>query len=351
MLLKNYSKLFVLILLVFSVACSSAQNASQPNPASNAPEATKSGSAEKTVFVGQSFPTYNNPWYVLFAKGSKDMAAALNTKIVQVTNPETSAWSPESQISQIENLIAQKPNVIEIDPTSTDGINPAIDEAKKQGIPVVVSGVHVSTDVSAAVTADNKQGAKLAGEYMAKVLNDKGKIAILLGTPGRDIIQNRENGFRDEIKKHAGIKIVSEQIANLERAKAVTVTENILQANPDIDAIWAANDEMALGALEAVRAKGLVGKIKIGGFDGTPDAVEAINKGEMQVSANQIPYEIGARAMAVSILVGQGKTPPVKDIVLPMNLITTENVKDYLSKQEENQKAMIETLKKEYNLQ
>ena len=274
------------------------------------------------LFLAQSMPTLNNPWYVLFANGSKDMAEALGIRIEQVTNPETSAWDPASQITKIEDLIAKNPDVIEIDPTSTDGINQAIDEARNKGIPVIVSGIHVSTEVEAAITADNLQGGQLCGEYMGEILEGKGKVAMILGTPGRDIIQNREKGFREAIGKYEGIEIVAEQVADLERAKAVSVAENILQAHPDIDAIWAANDEMALGALEAVRARGLVGKVKIGGFDATPDAVEAINKGEMHFTANQIPYEIGVRAIAVSVMIAKGEEPPSKDIVLPMSLIT-----------------------------
>jgi ribose transport system substrate-binding protein len=302
------------------------------------------------LFIAQSLPTLNNPWYVLFANGSKDMAEFLGFEFVQVTNPETNAWSPEAQIPKIENLIAMQPDVIEIDPTSTDGINQAIDEARRQGIPVVVSGIHVSTEVDASITADNKQGGILCGEFMGKMLNGTGKVAVLLGTPGRDIIQNRENGFREGLKDYPGVKIVTEQIANLERAQAVTVTENILQAHPDVDAIWAANDEMALGALEAIRARGLIGKVRVGGFDATPDAVNAISKGEMHYTANQIPYEIGVRAVAIASMVARDLTIPSEDIILPMSLVTYENVKDYLEKQDEIQAKLLEQVKAEYNL-
>jgi ribose transport system substrate-binding protein len=173
---------------------------------------------------------------------------------------------------------------------------------------------------------------------------------MLLGTPGRDIIQNRENGFKEGLKKYPDVQIVSEQVADLERAKGVSVSESILQANPDINAIWAANDEMALGALEALRSRGLVGKVFVGGFDATPDAVSAIDKGEMHFTANQIPYEIGVRAIAVSTMIAKGKNPSEKEIVLPMNIITKENVKDYLQNQEKNQKEFIEKVKSEYGL-
>ena len=102
------------------------------------------------ILIAQSMPTLNNPWYVEFAEGSKNMAEHLGIEIVQVTNPETNAWSPETQISKVENLIAKNPDVIEIDPTSTDGINGVVDEARNKDIPVVVSGTKVYTEVDAA---------------------------------------------------------------------------------------------------------------------------------------------------------------------------------------------------------
>lgn len=304
---------------------------------------------EKT-FIAQSMPTLNNPWYVLYAKGSKDMAEALGATITQVTNPETTAWSPDAQINKIENLIALRPAVIEIDPTSSDGINAAIDEAKEQGIPVVVSGITVSTEVDSTITADNRQGGYMCGQYMAKALKGKGTVAVLLATPGRDIMQNRVDGFLNGLRDHPDIKVVTQQIADSERAKGVSVTESILQAHPNVDAIWAANDEMALGALEALRSVGRVGKVVVGGFDATPDAMESIQKGEMTFSADQIPYEIGVRAIAISWMVANGRSAPKAHVELPMTLVSTENVKEFIKNRVADQKAVIERVKKEYGL-
>lgn len=300
--------------------------------------------------IAQSMPTLNNPWYVLFANGSKDMAKELDAEINQVTNPESNAWDPGTQIGRIENLIATNPDVISIDPTSTDGINTAIDEAMSKGIPVVMSGTRVSTKVNVSITADNVQGGNLCGDYLGKRLNGKGKVAMILGTPGRDVIQNRENGFRSAISVYSDIEIVSEQVANLERAQAVSVMETILQANPDIDAVWAANDEMALGAIEALRSAGKVGTVIVGGFDASPDAVEAISKGEMHFTANQIPYEIGVRAIAVAVMIARGQNPPAEDIELAMSIVSTENVEEYLEQQQKLQRETIEKVKSEYGL-
>ena len=344
MMNKKFFKAFSAAMMC-GVLCLGAVGCS--NSGSGNAAADQSGTGKKSIKIAQSMPTLNNPWYVLFANGSKDMAAELGVEITQVTNPEANAWEPSEQISKIENLIATKPDAISIDPTSTDGINTAVDEAMNKGIPVVMSGTKVSTNVSASITADNTSGGRLCGEYVVEKLGGKGKIVMILGTPGRDVIEARQNGFRDAIAE-SDIEIVAEQVANLERAQAVSVMETILQANPDIDAVWCANDEMALGAIEALRSVNKVGKVLVGGFDATPDGVEAINKGEMQFTANQIPYEMGARAIATAVLLAEGKEVAETDLRLDMTLISTETVKEYLDNASQLQKETIERVKAEY---
>lgn len=344
--------MMALVMIVSMVGCASPapQESGAAAGKTAAAGETQDGKAASDVVIAQSMPTLNNPWYVLFANGSKDMAEALGVELSQTTNPETNEWAPEEQIKKIENLIAKQPDVIEIDPTSSDGINSAIDEARKQGISVVMSGTKVTTEVECSITADNKQGGKLCGEFMGEALKGKGKIAILQGTPGRDVVQAREDGFKEGIAAYDGIEIVAEQVANLDRSEAVTVTENILQANPDIDGIWAANDEMALGAIEALKAQGLNGKVIVGGLDCTPDAVAAIEEGNMHFTANQVPYEMGVRAIAISTLIARGREIPSDDISLNMSLVTYENVDEYQDNQEADQKAVIEQVIEEYGL-
>ena len=351
---KSILLVMMALVLVFSmVGCASPAAEESASAPAETSSGTSGGEASKTagdVVIAQSMPTLNNPWYVLFANGSKDMAETLGVELSQTTNPETNEWAPEEQIKKIENLIAKQPDVIEIDPTSSDGINSAIDEARKQGIAVVMSGTKVTTEVECSITADNKQGGKLCGEFMGEALEGEGKIAILQGTPGRDVVQAREDGFKEGIAAYEGIEIVAEQVANLDRSEAVTVTENILQANPDIDGIWAANDEMALGAIEALKAQGLNGKVIVGGLDCTPDAIAAIEEGNMHFTANQVPYEMGVRAIAISTLIAQGKEIPSNDISLEMSLVTYENVDEYQDNQEADQKAVIEEVLEEYGL-
>lgn len=301
----------------------------------------------KEILIAQSLPTLNNPWYVAFEQGSRDMAKALGVKLSLVTNPATAPFDPSSQINSIENLIARHPAAMEIDPTSTDAINSAIAEARAQKIPVVTDGIHVSGQVDAAVVADNKQGGQLAGTYVAERLKSGGEVAMLDGTPGRDIITQRQQGFKAGLAGNPSAKIVAEQNANLDQSQGQTVAENILEAHPKLAAMWGANDSMALGALEALKARGLAGKIILGGFDGTPDAFNDIKAGTITFTIDQVPYEMGATAIAYELATGK---KPDASVVLGTALVTKDNVDDYLGNAAAKRKATLDAVLKKYGL-
>jgi ribose transport system substrate-binding protein len=328
--------------LVTLTACSSG------NPAETGSAGSAPASAANIV-IGQSLPTLDNPWYAAFAQGSKDMAAKLGVELKLVTNPATNPWDPAAQMATIENLIATKPTVIQIDPTSTDGINGAIDEARKAGIPVVTDGINVSTEVDASVVADNKQGGQLAGEWVAKNLPDGGDVAVLEGTPGRDIIKQRQDGFAAGIAANPGVKIAASQVANLSKEEGQTVAENIIQANPNLKLIWGASDTMALGALEALKTRDLQGKVMLGGFDGTPDAFAAIKDGTMSFTIDQVPYEMGAVAIALSYQIASGKDHE-KAVILNTAIVDKSNVADYLDNADAAHAKTLAAVLQKYNL-
>lgn len=310
----------------------------------------ETGGGDETITIAQAMPTLNDTWYVQFANGSKDMADKLGIDLTQVTNPGDAVWDPQAQIGIIENLIALSPDVIEIDPTSTDGINSAVDEARSMGIPVVMSGTRVSTEVDCSIVADNYQGGQLCGEEMGKLLNGSGKIIVLDATPGRDVMDARVDGFKDALSAYPDIEIVAEQSADSTRAGGLTVMENLLQANPDIDGVWAANDEMALGAVEALREVGLVGKVVVGGFNATDDAINSMLAGEMTFSADQIPYEEGVRCIAISFMIAKGLELPATDIELPMSMVNLDNVEEYANNKTTLDAETMERVIEEYGL-
>lgn len=305
---------------------------------------------DDAVVIAQTIPTLDDPWYVAFSDGSKAMADALGVSLEQVTNPPTTPYDPGAQISVIENLIAGSPDVIQIDPTSTDGINGAIEEARNQGIPVVTDGIHVTTDVDASVVADNLQGGQFAGEYMAEALGSAGgSVAVLEGQPGRDIVQQRKDGFDEGLASNAAAEIVSSQVADHTREGGQRVTENVLQANPDLGAIWAAADTMSMGALEALKTNGLEGKVLLGGFNGDPEALQAIKDGTMLFTIDQVPYEMGAVSIALSYLLATGGDVEA-DTTLETKVVDKSNVDDYLDNADAARAATIQSVLEQYKL-
>jgi ribose transport system substrate-binding protein len=306
--------------------------------------------SNKGVVIAQTIPTLNDPWYVAFSKGSKDMADALGVSLEQVTNPPSTPYDPAAQISAIENLIAGKPDVIQIDPTSTDGINGAIDEARKQGIKVVTDGIHVTTDVDSSVVADNLQGGEFAGKYMADALGSAGgSVAILEGQPGRDIVQQRKDGFVKGLANNPAAKVVSSQVGGHTREGGQRVTENVLQGNKDLTALWAAADTMSIGALEAFKTDKLDGKVLLGGFNGDPEALQAIADGKMLFTIDQVPYEMGAVSIALSYLLATGGNA-APEVTLQTKVVDKSNVQDYLGNVDAARAKTIDSVLTKYGL-
>lgn len=161
----------------------------------------------------------------------------------------------------------------------------------------------------------------MAGEYLAKLLNYKGKVVELEGIPGTSAARDRGKGFNEVIKKYPGIQVVARQEAGFDRAKGMTVMENILQAQPAIDGLFCHNDEMALGALRAIEAAGRLSAIKIVGFDATDDAVKAVKDGKMAATVAQKPRTMGAMAVETAKKVLDGASVD-KFIPVPLELVT-----------------------------
>ncbi|MGD9908698.1 MAG: substrate-binding domain-containing protein, partial [Mesotoga sp.] len=192
----------------------------------------------------------------------------------------------------------QKLDLIVINPTDSDAIVTAVEEANKAGIPVITVDRGANGGmVIAHIASDNVAGGMMAGEYVAMLLDGKGNVVELEGIVGTSAARDRGEGFGAAISKYPDIKIVAKQVANFNRAEGLVVMENILQANPNIDAVFAHNDEMALGAIEAIKAAGLLDKIKVVGFDAVDDAVAAVNAGEMAATVAQQPFVMGQLAV------------------------------------------------------
>ena len=247
--------------------------------------------------------TMNNPFFVEMARGAQAAADSLGmTLVVQAPSREIDT---EQQMQIVENLVQRHVDVLAIVPNGSREIAPAVAKANQAGIPVL--GVDTRMDTTALQAAhgqvvsfigsDNVDGGRLAGEYLAQRLGGTGRVAVLEGVAGHETADARLRGFREAIAKHPGMTIVSSQPANMERDMAFTVTQNTLQAHPDVQGIFACNDVMALGAVEAIAAANKAGRVTVVGFDAQDDARQAMRDGKLAASIAQHPADMGRLAV------------------------------------------------------
>ncbi len=272
--------------------------------------------------VGLSISTLNNPFFVDLRDGAQAAAKRLKVNLVVLDAQNDSA----REASQIEDLIQKKVSVIAINPTDSDAIAPTIRKIQAAKIPVITvdRGANGVT-VAAHIASDNVAGGKMAAQYVAKRLNGKGSVVMLEGIAGTSAARDRGKGFRDGLKAFPGIKLVAVQTADFDRAKGLSVMENILQARKKIDAVFAQNDEMALGAIQAIEAAKRQKEMFVVGFDAIGDALAAIKAGTMAATIAQQPKEMGRLAVenAVKII----KKQPVKKFTpVPLKLVTKQTM-------------------------
>ncbi len=268
--------------------------------------------------VGLSISTLNNPFFVDLRDGAQAAAKKANVNLIVLDAQNDSA----REASQIEDLIQKKAAVIAINPTDSDAIVPTIKKINAAKIPVITvdRGANGGT-VAAHIASDNVAGGMMAAEYVAKRLNGKGSVVMLEGIAGTSAARDRGKGFREGLAKFPGITLVSVQTADFDRAKGLTVMENILQAQKKIDAVFAQNDEMALGAIQAIEAANRQTQMFVVGFDAIGDALTAIKAGKMAATIAQQPKEMGRLAVEAAVRIIQKKSVP-KFTPVPLKLVT-----------------------------
>ena len=276
--------------------------------------------------------TLNHPFFVDMRRGAQEAADRLGVTLqVQAAEREIDV---EKQMQIVENLIQTRIQALVITPSGSREIVSALVKAKNAKVPIVIVDTRVDAKAAADagvktetfVGSDNYAGGKLAGDYLVKVTGGKAHVGILEGIPGHETGDSRLRGFRDAVKDAAGVTIVASQPANWERDQGFNVFQNMLQAHPDIDSVFACSDLMALGAVEAIRAAGKTGTIKVIGFDALDDAKKAIAAGTMEASVAQFPSEMGKAAVESAVKVIRGETLPA-DINVKLALVTKDDVK------------------------
>ena len=260
---------------------------------------TSAVAGEKALKFGLSLSTLNNPFFVTVKDGAQAEADLVKVNLI-VTDAQNRL---DKQISDVEDLIQKRVDCLLINPTDSAGIATVVKKANKAGIPVfaIDRGIDVGTGakVVAQIASDNVFGGRLQARFLAKTLGGNGNVVELEGIPGASAAIDRKSGFEDELAKVApGIKIIASQEAGFDQAKGLQVMQNILQANPGkIDAVVAANDSMALGAIQAIQQAGAKrpngGRIIVVGFDAIDQALEQIRKGTMDATIAQQPALMG----------------------------------------------------------
>jgi ribose transport system substrate-binding protein len=290
--------------------------------------AEQSGGAPRIALV---LKTANNPFFIDMQKGAEDAAKKLNVNlVVQAAEREVDV---EKQMQIIENLIQARVAALCVTPSGSREIVPAIEKANNASIPVVIVDTRVDPKamseskgkIATFIGSDNYEGGKIAGEFLAKRLGGKGKVAVLEGIPGHETGDSRLRGFRDAIKANPGIEIVASQTANWERDQGFNVFQNILQSHPDVQALFACSDLMALGAVEAIAAAKKTGQIAVVGFDALNEARDAVRRGTMDATVAQSPAEMGALAIENAFRLIKGEQVK-EEFVVPIKLITKETL-------------------------
>lgn len=277
--------------------------------------ATISISAQAKDTIAIVLSTLNNPFFVSMKDGAQKKADELGYKLITLDSQN----DPSKELSNVEDLTVRGVKAILINPTDSDAVSNAIRMANRANIPVITldRGANHGKVVSH-VASNNVAGGEMAGKFIAKTVGDHAKVIQLEGIAGTSAARERGEGFLKAIKA-SHMQLIASQPADFDRTKGMNVMENLLAAHPEVQAVFAQNDEMALGALRAIKSAGK--NIPVIGFDGTKDGLEAIKRGQLTATIAQQPALIGSIGVATINKVLKGQ--PVKNYIsVPLQIIS-----------------------------
>lgn len=240
----------------------------------------------------------------------------------------------QKQLDQINTFISQKVNVIVCVPVDYQGIVPGIEAANKAGIPIIALGIQSASGKYIFVGSKNYDAGKMQGDYMAQVLPKDAKVLYLEGEPGLYHSVERKQGFADGLITRTDVKIIASVTGKYDKAQGMTVMQDWIQKYPkagDFQAVVAANDQMALGAMEALKTANRLSGVMISGVDGVADALNAIKAGEMTQSIFQNAKGQAEGAFTVVEKIKKGEDPGT-ELIIPFESITKDNVDKYMTK-------------------
>jgi erythritol transport system substrate-binding protein len=285
-------------------------------------------SASKGGLIAIITPPVENPFF----KAEADAAAAKAKELGYTTSVASHDDDPNKQSELIDAAISRKAKAIVLDNAGADATIGPVRKAKDAGIPVFLIDREINaTGIAAAqIVSNNSQGAQLGAQEFVKTLNGKGKYVELVGKESDTNAGVRSKGYADVLSQYPDLKRVARQSANWDQQEAFTKMETILQRNRDIDGVIAGNDTMALGAVAALKSAGLIDKVKVVGFDGSPDVISAIKKDEVVATVLQPAALIAEMAVEqADQMIKSGKTGKPEKQSIDCELVNADNAEQY----------------------
>lgn len=260
--------------------------------------------------------TLNNPFFVTMKEGAEQKAQELGYDLIVLDSQN----DPAKELANVEDLSVRGTKVLLINPTDSDAVTNAIRLANRAGLPVLTLDRAANRgDVVSHIASDNVAGGLMAGDYIAEQIGADARVIQLEGIAGTSAARERGKGFAQAVTKH-GFELMASQPADFDRTKGLNVMENLLTGNPTVQAVFAQNDEMALGAMRALQAANKK-DVMIVGFDGTQDGIKAVQGGRLAATIAQQPNAIGAIAVETADRILKGET--VADhIPVPLQVIS-----------------------------
>ena len=288
---------------------------------------SESGLADGPKKVAVIVSTLNNPWFVVLAESAAAEAKALGyeTKIFDSQN------NTSLEADHFENAIVSGFNAILLNPTDSDGSIVNVTKAKEAGVPVFCMDreVNASALATSQIVSDNYSGCVAIGEKFVRDLNKRGNYVEILGLVGDNNTWNRSKGFHSVVDRYRGLKLVAQQSADFDRNKAMDVLESVLQAHPDINAVFCGNDAMAMGAYQALVAAGKAKEVGVYGFDGADDVMNSIRDRKIKATGLQSPQTMAKTAAQFADAYFKGKRDFAQRIPVAVELVTQKTIADY----------------------
>ena len=274
--------------------------------------------------IGLAVNTLNNPFFVDLKDGAEKTADEEGIDLIVID----SQGDPGKQMSDVENLLQQNIDLLILNPVDSDAAGQASLLANDQNVPVITVDREASEgEIVTHVGYDALKSGEIAATYLEEELKGEGKVVEVQGVLGTNVGRDRSKGFNEHIDTVDNLEIITSQSANFDRGEALSVMEDILQANSEIDAVYAANDEMVMGALSAIESSGRLDEIVVIGTDAIDPALEAIREGRLDATIAEPPFFLGKEAVNAAMKTLAGEEVD-EQITLENTLVTKDNVDD-----------------------